>query len=410
MKKNNIITVLDIGSTKVCCCIAALSIDGHIDILGIGNCACFGIKSGIVTNMEYVGRSIVKAVEMAERMAKMSVKSVLVSVSGKNVKSRIIGVSTHIGGRVIRDEDVIQLLSFRDGENDHCEIVHAIPIMYSLDSLHSIKNPVGMVAYSLTANINFITVPAVQLNNLLLCVSKCHLEPIGVVSSCYASGLFASNNEDSRQIVIDFGGETTSIAFIYNGVLCGFEVIPIGGRHITRDVAYGLNISIPSAERLKTLYGAAFVSIDDERSFILAPVLEDENVIDLQQIPRSALNRIIQPRTEEILQSVRKKIEESEFKHDFRNSSITITGGASQLTGIRDFTGEILNKQIKIKENGGYHNTTHLQIGGDSSVAIGMIKFAQLSRDFRDSGTTFKTPHGKIGFFKKALIWLENNL
>ncbi|MDR1362366.1 MAG: cell division protein FtsA [Holosporaceae bacterium] len=410
MKKNNIITVLDIGSTKVCCCIASSSIDGRIDILGIGNCACFGIKSGVVTNMDYVGKSVVKAVEAAEKMAKLSVKSVYVSVSGKNVRSLIVGMSSDIGGRVIRDEDVTQFFSFRNEENNGCEIVHAIPIMYSLDSLHNIRNPVGMTGQRLTANINFVTVPTVQLNNLLLCISMCHLEPIGVVSSSYASALFAANDEDLRQVVIDCGGETTSIAFIYDGVLCGFDTVPIGGRHITRDIAYGLHISISSAERLKTLHGSAFVSLDDERHSILAPVQEDENVIDLQRIPSSSLNRIIQARAEEILRAVRKKIDESAFYQDFKNSSVTITGGASQLTGMRDFLGEILNKPIKTKETDTYYSAANLRLGGDCSVALGMIKFVRLSKDLRDRNAVFKTSSGKIGFFKKALLWLENNL
>ncbi|MDR2682208.1 MAG: cell division protein FtsA [Holosporaceae bacterium] len=413
MKTNSVVTVLDIGSSKICCCIAAISASGRVNILGAGYCVCFGVKYGIIIDMESVAKSIVKAIEAAESAAKINVKSVYVSVSGRNVKSKIVGASVYIGGRVIRSEDILQLLSFQNGEDDSSEIIHAIPIMYSIDSMNGIKDPLGMIANNLTASINFVSVPKIQLNNLLLCLGKCHLDPTEVVASSYACGLSASEDDAEiplSQIVIDFGGETTTISFIYNGIFCGSELIPIGGRHITKDIAYGLNISTASAERLKTLHGAAFVSIEDERDTVLVPVLEDENVIDMQQLPKSTLNGIIQPRIEEIMLAVKQKIDESVFKNDFKNSFVTITGGGSQLTGIRDFAAEILNRNIRIKKISHTYGNANLPISNDFSVTLGMIKFAQLTESVSIRDVLFSESNENKGFFKKTLLWIENNL
>jgi cell division protein FtsA len=363
--------------------------------------------------MESVGKSIVKAVEAAEHAAKISVKSVYVSISGRHVRSKIVGASVNIGGRVIKSEDITQLQSFRDNEDNSTEVIHAIPIMYTIDSIHGIKDPLGMIANNLTASINFVSVSKIQLNNLLLCLDKCHVDPMGVVASSYACGLFASDDDADTpvsRIVIDFGGETTTITFIYNGIFCGSELIPIGGRHITRDIAYGLNISAASAERLKTLHGAAFVSIDDERDTVLVPVLEDENVIDMQQLPKSTLNGIIQPIVEGIMFSIKQKIEESIFKNDFKNSIVTITGGGSQLTGIRDVAAEILNRNISIKKINHTYGNANLPISNDFSVALGMIKFAQFVENISIKGTFFAESSASKGFFKKTLLWIENNL
>ncbi|MDR2794300.1 MAG: cell division protein FtsA [Holosporaceae bacterium] len=413
MKTSSIVTVLDIGSSKVCCCIAGISANGRVSILGVGYCVCFGVKSGVITDMESVGKSIIKAVEAAEHAAKISVKSIYVSISGRNVRSKIVGASVNIGGRVIKSEDITQLLSLRDNEDNSTEVIHAIPIMYTIDSMYGIKDPMGMIANNLTTSINFVSVPKIQLNNLLLCLDKCHLDPAGVVASSYASGLSTSDDDADTpvsQIVIDFGGETTTITFIYNGIFCGSELIPGGGRHITKDIAYGLNISIASAERLKTLHGAAFVSIDDERDTVLVPVLEDENVIDMQQLPKSTLNGIIQPRVEEIMLSIKQKIEESVFKNDFKNSFVTITGGGSQLTGIRDVAAEILNRNIRVKKINHTYGNANLPISNDFSVAMGMIKFAQFTENMSVRGTFFAESSAAKGFLKKTLLWIENNL
>ena len=407
MAIKNVVTTLDIGSTKVCCCIANVFDDGHFNLLGVGYCACLGVKSGVIIDMGAVEKAIAKAVETAEQMANYRVKSVYVSISGKNVESKIVNMSLNMGGRIVTQEDVIYLLSSCNKNRADREIIHSIPILYSVDSLNGIKDPVGMIANQLSVNMNLVTVPKAQLHNLLVCLARCHIEPLGVVASGYASGLYVMDEADAagNQIVVDFGGGTTAISFFYNGMFCGSEVIPIGGKSITADIAYGLNISTINAERLKTLHGASFVSISDEQDMIFAPVIEDDDVINLQQIPKSSLNQIIRPRVEEILLAVKQKIKESVFGEDF-SRSIIITGGGSLLTGIKDSAESIFHKKIKLKKVYDAIDGTDVQIDNDFSVALGMMVFSQICDD--NFVTSQKTE--KIGIFKKALKWVENNL
>jgi cell division protein FtsA len=411
MKVGSIVTVLDIGSTKVCCCIANCLDDKRFEIIGVGYCACNGVKSGVIVDMRAVERSISKAVEHAEKMVNFRVKSVYVNISGKNVESKIVKMSINIGGRIITNDDLLNLLDNSNQEDDERAVIHSIPILYEVDSLCGIRNPLGMVADTLNVSVNLVTAPKAQLNNLLMCLTRCHLDAIGIVSSIYASGLCVADEDDAsgNKIVIDFGGGTTSIGFFYHGIFSGMRVIPAGSRNITDDVAYGLNISPANAERLKTLHGAAFVSIRDESDTIFVPVIEDDDVINLQRIPKSSLNQIIQPRVEEILLMIKEKIVKSDFTDSF-SRNVIITGGGSLLTGMRDFSGGILNKKIKIKKMGNFIDVQDIEISNNFSVAVGMVKFAQISEDYLMHNKKLSKKNKNDGLIKKTLAWIENNL
>ncbi|MDR0968071.1 MAG: cell division protein FtsA [Holosporaceae bacterium] len=403
------IAVLDIGSSKVCCCVADVSDDGRFRIIGVGYCVCFGVKAGVIIDMRSVEKSISKAVEDAEKAANFRIKSVYVNVSGKDVKSKIVNASLNVGGRIVGDEDVLSLFNYCVQEDGDETVIHSIPIRYNVDSLQGIRNPVGMVANALSVSMNLVSVPKAQLDNLMLCLAKCHLEPAGVVASIYASGLCAMDDGATNQIVIDFGGGTASIGFFYDGIFSGMSVVPLGGKNVADDVAYVLNIPSVSAEKLKNLHGSAFVSICDEREPIFIPVAEDDDVINLQKIAKSSLNQIIQPRVEEILKMIKKKIDESPFGDKF-SRNVVMTGGGSMLTGMRDFAADILNKRVKIKRIENLAKDSNEPLNNSFSVAIGMIKFAKIDENRSTKVKKSSSSNKNGGFFRKALIWIENNL
>ncbi len=411
MKVGQIVAVVDIGSAKVSCCIANVVDDEHFDILGIGCCACFGVKHGIIVDMDLVSKSIARAVENAEKAANFRIKSVYVSVSGKFVKSELINSVIDIGGRIIRDDDIEILVYHSIKGNPREEIIHSVPILFEIDSMICTTDPVGMFSNVLRASINIVSIPKIQLNNVVISLSRCHLDVIGVVYSGYASGLCVLEEDLNRddQIVIDFGGGVTTVNFFYKGRFCGLAVIPIGGENITKDVARGLNVSSLNAERLKTLHGAAFESFDDKKNMILVPMQEENDIIDLQQMAKSDLNKVIQPRVEEILKLIKEKIDNSAFKSDFAKSFI-ITGGGSMLTGIREFVIEKFKKPVKIKRMEDFSETFGIRIGNDFSTTIGMIKFALLSDGVKLNHQNDSKQGACGGIFKKTMNWLENNL
>lgn len=411
MNVGRIIAVVDIGSTKVCCCIASVAEDGHFNILGAGYCVCFGVKCGIIVDMDSVCKSIARAVENAEKAANLRIKSVYVNVSGKFVKSELINSEIDIGGRIIKPDDLEKLVYKCIKKRPGVEVIHSIPVLFEMDSMACTSDPVGMFANTLKANVSVVTVPKFQINNLVIGLSRCHLDVLGVVYSGYASGLsmLGENSRQDNQIVIDFGGGVTTINFFFKGVFCGLEVVPVGGQNITKDIAYGINVSRSNAERLKTLHGGAFESIDDKKNMILVPMQEENNTINLQQMPKSDLNVIIQARVEEILKLVKEKIDKSVFKSDFARR-LAITGGGSVLTGMREFVSQNFKKPVDMKRMEDFFESSDIQIGNDFSTAIGMIKFAMLSDNIGIGSQNGSEKNKSEGFFKKTINWLENNL
>lgn len=409
MKTRKTVTVIDIGSTKVCCCIASIS-KADFEIIGVGYCACFGVKSGVIIDMDAVEKSVSKSIEKAEKMVNFRVKSAYVSISGKGITSKIVELSLLINGRIVTYEDVAKLLSCG---NEHCseqeDVLHFIPVLYSIDSMGGVKDPVGMIANRLSVKMNLVTVSKSQLNNVLLCLKKCHIDIAGVAYSGYCSGLFAIDEESNsdRQIIIDFGGGVTTISFFYKGIFCGQELIQLGGKNITNDIALGLNVSVTNAERLKTLHGAAFVSITDDSDMLFVPTIEDD-VVDVQQVPKSALNQIIQARVEEILLDVKNRIKNSIFSDNF-SSEIIITGGGSALTGIKELSETMLNKKIKVKKVKDFFDFGDILIGNDFATSFGMVKFAQFG-ELPEKRKKNKGLHRESGFFKKILNWIESDL
>ena len=411
MKVGQIVAVVDIGSTKVSCCIASVSEDRSFDILGVGYCVCFGVKHGIIVDMDSVSKSIARAVESAEKTANLRIKSVYVNVSGKFVKSELINSVIEIGGRIVRRGDIEKLIYQSVKEDPKLEIIHSIPILFEMDSMVCTMDPVGMFSNILSASINVVTIPKIQLNNIIISLSRCHLEVLGIVYSGYASGLCVLGEDLNcgHQIVIDFGGGVTTVNFFYKGRFCGLEVIPIGSKNITKDIAYGINVSNSNAERLKTLHGAAFVSFDDKKDMILVPMQEENDIINLQQMSKSDLNEVIQPRVEEILKLIKEKIDNSVFKSNFAKNFV-ITGGGSMLTGMREFVSQTFKIPVKMKRMEDFSEEFGIQIGNDFATMIGMIKFALLSDNININHQNESEEIKSEGFLKKTINWIENNL
>lgn len=399
MKRSDTICVLDIGSTKVCCCIANVS-KGYIDIRGMGYCSCTGIVSGVIVEMDSVCKSISTAVELAEAQARSRVKSAYVSIGGKNIICRIDKCTDEIGGRLISQEDVNRMLYKEANSKSGNVIIHKIPIVFSIDDLQGIRNPVGMVGDLLECQMSVIEAPKAQVNNLFVCMSKCHIEVDGIVAAPYASGLALCGENDDRIIVIEVGGSTTSVSFWYNGAFSGVKIVPIGGGHLTYLLSKELGISYADAERLKVLYGSAISYAYESDENVMAAVLDENEVLRMQQVSKASINDIVQGKVAQLADLLNSQILESEF-NDFSNKLI-LTGGGSQMPGIADLMAVKLKKNILHREIKIYTK----DFTPNYATTIGLIKYGiqdkiDMSTEKQD-GFDFEDALQKImKFFKK---------
>ena len=379
--KNNIAAVLDIGSSKIVCLIARLDAGKPPVIMGIGHQRSQGMRAGQVVDIQAAENAILAAVHAAEKMANVSIEDVVINLSSNTVVSQSVQVDIDIGGHEVTAQDISRILD-QAHENINTQqqaILHVIPYGYVIDGNTGITNPLGMFGQHLKGNVHIVTAPTSVIRNLQHCLVKCSLQCQAIVAGGYASGL-AALTEDERQlgsVLIDIGGGTTSIAVFESGHMVFTGNLPIGGIHITKDIARGLSTSLSYAERVKTLYGNLLSSTQDET---ISLDLSDEDESGFEQeishIARSALVGIIRPRVDEILDMTKQHLQANGYA-SLQGLRLVLTGGTSQLTGIRELATEVFQSQTRLAKPPQMEGMAESIKGASFAGSIGLISYIQ---------------------------------
>jgi cell division protein FtsA len=408
INQKNILTAIDIGTTKVACLIAEGDPhNGNLHVLGAGQYASKGLSKGIITDMEATETAVLNAVHAAEKAAGLTIQDVVVNVSGSHLVSEIISLSMPIGGRIIGEEDVRTLLSQVTTLEDSrdFEVIHALPINYKVDDHKDIQDPCGMLGSHLSGTLHVITGSQGPVNNLVSCISRCHLTLRTLVSSPLASG-FSNLVEDERDLgvtIIDIGGGTADIAIFIEGMPLFTDSVPLGGRHITNDLAHGLSTSRSQAERIKTLYGSAVETGEDDRTIVTVPQLGDTNQGQALTIKRGIVTAIIKPRMEEILEVIKSRLEKNDM-YRIAGRRVVLTGGCSQLPGIRDLASQILGKQVRLGRPLKLSGMSDLAQNPSFSTCAGLLFFA-----LRDLQQGRPASMEGSSWVKSAVEWVKEN-
>jgi cell division protein FtsA len=353
--KGDILAALDVGSSKIACFIARTEDDGMPRVIGLGHQSSEGMRNGAVANIDALQNAVSSTVAMAEQMAGETIDRVVVNVSGAHLVSQSVGIELPLNGREVTDSDLqritaqAQMMAPEDAHGHPLELIHTIPVGYSLDTQKGIREPVGMIGHMLGAQMHLVSAPFGAVRTLVTAIARCHLDIDRLIAAPYASGLacLVEDEMDLGCLVIDMGAGTTSFAVFFDGYVVYADGIPVGGAHVTNDIARGLTTTVTHAERLKTLYGNALSSSMDNRDMIDVPQIGEEEPENATHVPKSMLVNIIQPRLEEIFELVKAKLEKSGFQ-DIAGRRVVITGGASQLPGVRELAQKILDRQVRL--------------------------------------------------------------
>jgi len=402
---------LDVGTTKVCCFIARRGEDGRPQVIGIGHQLARGLRGGAIVDMEAAEASILTAVHAAEQMAGETLRDVTVNVAGGHPASQTIGVEVAIAGHEVGDIDLRRVLDqgqHFDATPDR-RLIHSIPVGYTIDGSRGIRDPRGMYGERLGVDMHLITAAAGPLRNLQTCVERCHLDIQSLVIAPYASGLatLVEDEVDLGVTVIDMGGGTTTIAVFFDGHVIYTDSIGIGGGHVTNDIARGLSTPLAHAERMKTLYGNCIPSPADEREVISVPQVGEEDPANATTIPRSILVGIIQPRLEETFELVRARLEHGGLDK-LAGRRVVLTGGARQLSGVRELAALVLDKQVRMGRPLRISGLAEATGGPAFATAVGLLAYA-ISVDAelpRPSHAMREEPNGLIG---RIGHWLREN-
>ena len=378
------IAALDIGSFKVCCVIAHINRDAKfaekIKIVGYGCVAARGIKSGVVTDNNQAAMSVCDAVEIAEQQANERINKVIINISTDKARSSIRHSVININkNRPISEDDMNKVLAA--GMNkvniSGYETIHCMGTNYQIDNSETVKDPRGLYAEKLGIDILFGVLPDSMYRNIVSVVEGARLTVDTKIFSAYADGL-ACLVDDEREIgatIVDIGGGMTNIATFHNGFPVQFSSIPVGGNHITNDIAWGLTTSFKNAESLKTLHGCTMLTSKDKNENINIYPVGEEDDSSVRSVPKSDLINIITARVEELFELVSKKLDEHGLKN-VSNHRVVLTGGSSHLVGMRNTASIILDKQVRIGVPRNIVNMPQSLCSPEYSTAIGMLLFA----------------------------------
>ena len=406
-----IFAALDVGTTKVSCLIARFDKPGQPQVIGVGHHMSAGIRKGMVVDLEAAENAVSSAVQAAEALSGQVLKSVVTNLSGGEPRSRTISAEIQMSGREVTDGDMHRALqqSCQMTVAPDSTLIHSIPVGFSLDGSGGIQDPRGMTGNLLGVQVHMVTANATACRNLVACLGRAHLDADSIVISPYASGLAALAKDEMELGVtlIDMGGGVTSLAVFIEGLLAFTDVVPIGGYQVTSDIAKGLSTSIANAERMKIKFGHAMGSSVDEREMIEVPRIGEDEYGYTNQVPRSLLVGIIQPRLEEIFEMVRDRLEQSGLVRT-AGRRVVITGGASLLPGTRELAQITLSKQVRLGRPLHVRGFSDLIMTPAFSTAAGLLQFAMQNPLDMPAFSTAPTPSG--GLFNRIGHWLRDNL
>jgi cell division protein FtsA len=332
-KEKNIITGLDIGTSKVVALVGEVTPDGTVDIIGIGRHPSRGLKRGVVVNIEATVDSIQRAVAEAELMAGCEVNAVYAGIAGSHIRS----LNSH-GIVAIRDQEVSQADVDRVIDAAKAvvipadqKILHILPQEFMIDNQGSIKEPIGMAGIRLETRVHIVTGAVSAAQNIAKCVRSCGLEVKDIILEQLASS-HAVLTEDEKELgvcVIDIGGGTTDIAIFLNGAIQYTAVIPIAGDQVTNDIAMALRTPTKAAEAIKINYSCAIPEMASANEMIEVMSVNDRPG---RKISVKTLSEVVSARYEELFMLVKNEIRRSGFDNRIA-AGIVITGGGSNVQG-----------------------------------------------------------------------------
>jgi cell division protein FtsA len=408
------VAVLDLGAASAKCLIGRRAGGGGIEVLGVGKAPSKGLKAGAVVDMDGAEASIRAAVEEAERMAGATVNAVTVSFCGGHLASHGLYGETLLAEKPACDRDLRRALdgALQGFEEEGRVALHAIPLAWSIDAHRGVRDPRGMFGHALGVEVHVVSAGASPVRNMTLCIERARMSLRNVVATPYASGLstLVEDETDLGVTLIDMGASTTSAAVFIEGALVHVDCAPIGGVHISNDLARGLSTPVAEAERIKRRFGSLIERPGDDDQVVECPELgADEGRI---RAPRALVRDIVRARLEETLEIVRDRLASVGVLRA-AGPRVVLTGGASQLEGAAIYAGEILGKRVRLARPAPLPGLPDGDDGPDMAAAIGLLRHAlagpREALDGPPKAAEELRPRQEMAGFKQAASWLRAN-
>jgi cell division protein FtsA len=402
MAKNQIIVGLDVGTSRVRTVAASVSAkeDAKLKIIGIGESVSFGMRKGVVVDIEEMTKSIRKSIEQAERMVGDSIDKAYVAVGGSHVKAKnskgIAAVSR--ADEEVSEDDVLRAVSNASAVSlgPNKEILDIIEREFNLDGQEGIQDPRGMNGVRLEVDTLIVEGQAQHLKNLRKCLALNKIEAEALVLDVLAgaSAVLSKKQKELGVLVLDLGAGTTGMAVYEEGKLLDVQVLPIGSSHITYDIAIGLQTSPEVAEKIKIAYGNCLPEEISKKDMIdLSKIDENEEGM----VNRREMSKIIEARTDEIFELVNRELRKI-GKERKLPSGVVLIGGGSKIPGIIDSAKNKLKLNVQIGYSQEIDGLIDKVDDPGFATAVGLIKHALEAHT-----PMVSTKNKAMGLFKRIL-------
>lgn len=404
-KRDELLVGLDIGTNKVCVVVGERNDEESFDIVGIGSATSHGVTKGVITDLQKTARAIQQAVKEAEMMAGCHIREVVTNISGRYIQGENNRGGIPLRNNEVRESDIERVLEGARAirlDQDR-EILHLLPQYYTVDEQQGIQKPLGLSGNRLEVETHLVTTTSANLQNIMTCLEMSNLTCRGI----YFDGLASAEavlTQDEREmgvVLVDIGAGTTDLVLVSNGSVVHTAVLPIGGDHISNDIALGLRAATLEAERIKISHGCAKTSLVRHDETIHVPLQSGRRPKELN---RRVLSDIIEPRLEELFHMIKETVVASGMDR-LLTFGIVLTGGTTHMAGISELAEEVTGLSVR---RGNAHGLTGLSDVVRSPIYSTSVGLIQLTiKDSAQTGSALKQGRWFSSLWKRTRNWFS---
>jgi len=346
-RKSPLVIGLDVGTYKIGVIVAEVA-EGGVEVVGIGTAASRGLRKGVVVNIEKTVQAIRRAVEEAELMAACEIRSVIAGSAGSHIKGfnshGVVAVRSRevASGDVERVVDAARAVALPTDQ----EVLHVLPQEFIVDDQDGIREPVGMAGVRLEARVHIVTGAVSAGQNLIKCCNRAglHVRDLLAGPLAAAEAVLTPEERDLGVALVDLGGGTIDVVVYQAGTIRHTAVLPVGGGHVTGDLAAALCTPPAEAEHLKQRHGSALAALTPAEQTIEVPGLGGRAP---HHLSRRALAEVIEPRAEEMLMLARAEIERAGC-YQALASGVVLTGGGAVLEHMTTLAERVFRLPVRL--------------------------------------------------------------
>ena len=404
---NEIIAALDIGTSKILALVAEINEKMELKIIGFGTESSIGLKKGVVVNIEATVKSIDQAIRKAEQVAGCEINTVFAGIAGSHIRSFDGHGIVRINEGEVSQEDIDGVIDASQAMSIPSDqrILHVLPKDFVIDGQEGVREPIGMSGVRLEADVHIVTVARSAEQNIIKSMERCGLEVQQIVLEQLASSfsVLSDDEKDLGVCLVDIGGGTSDIVVFMGGQIAATKVIPVGGNHVTNDIAYALRTPEKEAEEIKIKHACTTSKITNKEQLIKVPSVGNRSP---RQISLETLASVVQARYEELFRVINDEIGKMNIER--LRAGVVLTGGTSQLNGAKELAEEILETDVRVgfpkDVNGAFENiNTPIHATG-----VGLLLFAM--DKYKNNPHELIKQKALESRWQRVKSWLKSNL